>query len=220
MSWNEILDNASLMRFSGIEIYNVFKTPEFVAKGGPFHKYSLTASLRDLREKKLAIPCFDSSLDLSEDSAEMIDEMTALIGIAADMRSPYVCAFAKKGTVEQVKQNLTRLIPVAEAKGITILIKTSGIYADTALLRDLLDFFACDQIAVIWDVHHPYRDKGETPAQTITNLGAYVKHVHLRDSDDANRYNIIGEGNFPIADVMKALSSVDYDGFISLEWKP
>ena len=72
---------------------------------------------------------------------------------------------------------------MAEAKGITILIKTSGIYADTALLRDLLDFFACDQIAVIWDVHHPYRDKGETPAQTITNLGAYVKHVHLRDSD-------------------------------------
>ena len=220
MSWAEILDNASEMRFSGVEIYNVFKTPEFVAKGGPFHKYSLMASLRDLRDRRLTIPCFDSSLDLSEDNAAAMDEMRSLMSLAADMRCPYVCAFAKKGTVEQVKQNLTKLIPVAEEKGITILIKTSGIYADTALLRDLLDFFACDQIAVIWDVHHPFRDKGETPSQTITNLGAYVKHVHLRDSDDANRYNIIGEGNFPIADVMKALSSVDYDGFISLEWKP
>ena len=72
MSWSDILNNASEMRFSGIEIYNVFKTPEFVAKGGPFNKYSLMASLRDLREHKLAIPCFDSSLDLSEDNPAMI----------------------------------------------------------------------------------------------------------------------------------------------------
>ena len=74
MSWAEILDNASEMRFSGVEIYNVFKTPEFVAKGGPFHKYSLMASLRDLRERRLTIPCFDSSLDLSEDNAAAMDE--------------------------------------------------------------------------------------------------------------------------------------------------
>ena len=73
---------------------------------------------------------------------------------------------------------------------------------------------------MLWDVHHPYRDCGETPAQTITNLGAYIKHVHLRDSNDAGDYELIGEGTFPVADVMRALSSVDYDGFISLEWKP
>lgn len=220
MSWSEILDNASEMHFAGVEIYNLFKTPEFVAKGGPFHKYSLMATLRELREKNLSIPCFDTSADLSIEKPEMLSELESLIGIASDMHCPYVCAFAKDGDVETVKKNLSTLIPVAEEKNVTILIKTSGIYADTALLRDLLNFFACDQVAVIWDVHHPYRDKGETPSQTITNLGAYIKHVHLRDSDDANTYNIIGEGNFPIANVMKALSSVDYDGFISLEWKP
>ena len=220
MSWSDILDSACEMHFSGIEIYNVFKTPEFVAKGGPFHKYSLMASLRELNEKNLSIPCFDSSLDLSEDNPDMIAEMQSMIGIASDMHCQYVCAFAKNGTVDTVKKNLAVLIPLAESKNVTILIKTSGIYSDTTLLRDLMNFFACDQLAVIWDVHHPYRDKGETPSQTITNLGAYIKHVHLRDSDDANTYNIIGEGNFPIADVMRALSSVDYDGFISLEWKP
>ncbi len=220
MSWSDILDNACEMHFSGIEIYNIFKAPEFVSKGGPFHKYSLMASFRDLSERNLTIPCFDSSLDLSEDNPEMIAEMQGMIGIASDMHCQYVCAFAKNGTVDMVKKNLAVLIPFAESKNVTILIKTSGIYSDTALLRDLMNFFACDQLAVIWDVHHPYRDKGETPTQTITNLGAYIKHVHLRDSDDANTYNIIGEGNFPIVDVMRALSSVDYDGFISLEWKP
>ena len=33
-------------------------------------------------------------------------------------------------------------------------------------------------------------------------------------------YDIIGEGSLPIQDMIRALSSIDYDGFISLEWKP
>ena len=73
---------------------------------------------------------------------------------------------------------------------------------------------------MLWDVHHPYRDKGESPAESIKNLGAYVKHVHLRDSNDADTYNLIGEGTFPVKEVMDALRSIDYDNFISLEWKP
>ena len=101
----------------------------------------------------------------------------------------------------------------------TILIKTSGIYADTARLRALMDGFACDQLAALWDMHHPYRDYNESADTTIKNLGAYVKHVHLRDSDDKDTYNLIGEGTLPVADMMRALSSIDYDGYISLEWK-
>ena len=220
LSWSEILDTAAEMKFAGVEIYNVFKTPGLIEKGGPFHKLNVMPTTRDLRNRRISIPCFDSSYDLSLDSAEMLDDMRSLIALASDMRSPYVCAFASKDEPETISRNLSELIPYAREREVTILIKTSGIYADTALLRDLLNAFACDQLAVVWDVHHPYRDHGESPARSIDNLGAYVKHVHLRDSDDAETYNLIGEGNFPIAEVMDALSSIDYDGFISLEWKP
>ena len=44
--------------------------------------------------------------------------------------------------------------------------------------------------------------------------------MHLRDSNDQNTYNLIGEGNMPVRSMMNALSSINYDGFISLEWKP
>ncbi len=98
--------------------------------------------------------------------------------------------------------------------------KTSGIYADTSRLRSLLDGFACDSFAALWDMHHTYRTAKETADATIKNLGAYVRHVHLRDSDDDNAYNLIGEGTLPVDEMMRALSSIDYDGFISLEWKP
>ena len=83
-----------------------------------------------------------------------------------------------------------------------------------------MDDFASDYLAALWDVHHPYRDCGEDPDTTIRNLGAYVRHVHLRDSDDSGAYDIIGEGTLPVREMIRALSSIDYDGFISLEWKP
>ena len=220
MRWEEMLTAAREMGFAGIEMYNVFKTPELTGKGGPLHKYSVASTVRELREKQLRIPCFDSSYDLSEADDAMLQAIGELIALSGDMRVPYVCAFAKQNEPARVTAALEKLIPVAEERGVTILLKTSGMFSDTARLRDLLNHFACDQLAVIWDVHHPYRDCGETPAQTITNLGAYIKHVHLRDSGDAGEYELIGEGTFPVADVMRALSSVDYDGFISLEWKP
>ncbi|MBR3641515.1 MAG: AMP-binding protein [Oscillibacter sp.] len=220
MQWVEMLDAAREMGFAGIEIYNLFKTPELYGKGGPLHKYSIASTVRELREKGLCIPCFDTSYDLSVADEEMLGAIRDLIALSSDMRVPYVCAFAKSGDMERVTAALEALIPDAEAKGVTILIKTSGMFSDTARLRDLLNRFACDQLAVLWDVHHPYRDCGESPAQTITNLGAYVKHVHLRDSNAEGGYELIGEGTFPVDEVMRALSSVDYDGFISLEWKP
>jgi len=216
-SWDEWVDTATDMRFGGIELYNVQKNASLFDKGGPLHRYSISATVRTLNEKKLSIPCLDSSCDLSEGATE---EISSLIDIAADLRVPCVCAFASQDKEEVIRENIEQLLVHAAAKKVTLLIKTSALYADTGRLRELMNHFACDELAVLWDVHHTCRDNGESPDATIKNLGAYVKHVHLRDSDDDLSYNLIGEGTLPIAGVMQALASINYDGFISLEWKP
>ena len=220
LSWNELVRSAGEMRFRGIELYNIFKVPEWTDKTGPFHKYTVSSTVRSLREAGLRIPCIDTSCDLSDGRDDTIDHVTQMLALAAELRCPYVAAWAKADDEPAVHAALRRLLPEAERLGVTLLIKTTGIYADTARLRELMNTFARDELAVLWDAHHPFRDKGERPADSITNLGAYVKHVHLRDSDDDGTYNLIGEGTFPVADFMRALGSVDYDGFISLEWKP
>lgn len=220
LTWDNFVAKAGEMNFQGIEVYNALQNSEWTSTSGVFGKYLVLRTYRELREKGLSIPCFDSSNDISQDDGAMIGEMEKLILLASDMRAPYVSVYARENNPETIRKNLSLLVGKAASAGVTILIRTSGIYADTALLRDLLNAFACDQLAVEWDVHHPYRDNGESPAKSITNLGAYVKHVHLRDSDDSGNFNLIGEGNFPIIEVMDALHSIDYDGFISLEWKP
>jgi len=219
LSWEELLDSALDMKFSGIEVYNLFKFPELTGRGGPFHVHTVAATVRSLRDKKLAIPCLDTSLDLSE-CAETADVLANMMGIARDARIPYVVGWASSSNEDMIRANLEKLLPLAEENGVCLLIKTSGIYADTAKLRSLLESYASDWLGALWDMHHPYRDFGESADATIKNLGTYVRHVHLRDSDDKDTYNLIGEGNLPVADMMRALSSINYDGFISLEWKP
>ncbi|MBE6037162.1 MAG: AMP-dependent synthetase [Clostridiales bacterium] len=219
LTWDEMLDTALDMGFSGIEVYNLAKFEALWGKGGPFHPYRAAATARNLREKKLTIPCFDTSCDLATDPAAE-ETLKRLIETARTAQVEYVVACALQEEEDRVLESLQRLVPLAEKAGVGLLLKTSGIYADTDRLRAMLDRFASDYLGALWDVHHPYRDFGESGDATIKNLGAYVRHVHLRDSDDGGNYQLIGEGTMPIAEVMQALSSVNYDGFISLEWKP
>ena len=219
LSWEEMMQTALEMGFTGIEVYNLPKFDPMLDRSGPFHKYQAAATVRQLREKKLSIPCFDTSYDLSED-ADCVSYLQSLLEVAHNTQVPYVAACALTDNEEQVVKNLNALLPIAEKRNVTILLKTSGIYADTGRLRNLLNTFASDNMGALWDVHHTYRDFGESGDTTIKNLGSYVCHVHLRDSDDSGAYQVIGEGTMPIDDVMRALSSVNYDGFLSLEWKP
>ncbi len=219
LSFDEMLQTATDMGFSGVEVYNLPSFESLTDRGGPFHKYNTAATVRKLRECGLTIPCFDSSCDISL-GLSTVKTAKSLIEIAQNTRVPYVVVCALGDSEANVYDVLSELLPEAERADVTILVKTSGIYADTSRLRSMLDRFASDNLAVLWDIHHPYRDNGESCDDTIKNLGAYVRHVHMRDSDEAGTYQLIGEGTMPIDDVMRALSSVNYDNFISLEWKP
>ena len=222
LSWDTWLDTALEMKFTGIEVYDLFKFPALTDRGGPFHPHRMAATLRQLRDKKLAIPCLDTSLDLTE-SEENADILSRMLVHARDARVPYVVCWASHGDEASEKalfDRIAALLPRAEELEVGILLKTSGIFADTARLRRFLEHYASDWLGALWDMHHPYRDFGESADTTIKNLGTYVRHVHLRDSDADGSYSLIGEGTLPVTDMMRALSSINYDGFISLEWKP
>ena len=68
LGWEDMIATALDMGFSGIEVYNLPKFRNLQDKGSPFHKYNTAATARQLKEKKLSIPCFDTPCDLSADS--------------------------------------------------------------------------------------------------------------------------------------------------------
>ena len=219
LPWEDQVRDAEEYHFQGIELYNLSRTPALTDRSGPFHLYHINETLRGLREKNLRIACLDTPVDLSDGDVDP-EEIRQLLNSAAALRCPYVAVCALKDDEEQIHRNLDSILPMLDGQEVCLLIRTTGIYADTERLRALLDVYARDELGTLWDIHHPYRDHHETPDNTIRNLGAYVHHVHLRDSDDNGEYSLIGEGTLPLKDIMRALSSIDYSGFVSMEWKP
>ncbi|MEE0840773.1 MAG: AMP-binding protein [Acutalibacteraceae bacterium] len=229
ISFDEFCDIAKELKFEGIELHNIYN-PLFTDKEGAFHDYSAPKTLRKLFEKQLSIPCIDTICNIADitEKEKSIDEINKCISIASNLHIPYIRLHA--GVSEETEKAVDNVVYIveetlqkAEEKGIALLLETSGIFSNTSLLRDVLERFASDSLAALLDVYSAYFVGKEDAEQIIKNLGAYVKHVHIRDAqsiDGKYEYCLIGEGELPIDDMMLALRSVNYDGYFSLIWDP
>ena len=220
---------AEELHFEGIELHNIHNRL-FTDKDGAFHDYAAAATRRRLFEKKLTIPCIDAIGDIADKTVAdaVATEIEKCLEIAENLRIPAVRLRAEATenmgeAIENTAVLLTRVLPKAEQKNIVLLVETAGLFVKTAALRDLLDRFACDSVAALWNFSAAYFGGGEKAEDVIKNLGAYVRHVHFTDAALVNgnmEYRLAGEGELPIAEMMLALRSVNYDGFISLVWDP
>lgn len=227
--WTDIYSMAKDIGFNGIEIRGLGKDI-FAVAAKPFTEAQLPLTAKKLSELRLEIPCLSSGccLKFADKKEENHIEILQYIELAAKLKTPYIRILADldpqaDGEVddEVVLTALKRLIPIAEAKGVTLLVETNGVYADTKRLCNLLNHAESDAVGALWDLHHPYRYAGESAGQTVQNLGVYIKYVHVKDSvmeDGKICYRMMGEGDMPIDDFMNALSSINYDGYVSLEW--
>ena len=228
-SFRHFCDTAAELGFAGIELYDLH-ADNFADKYSPANPVMAAAIRRDLMERKLSLPCLDCVGNPADPTAQeaVSQEISECIRTAANLNIPYVRLRAaqvagKAADDAAVISCLTRALPEAERAGVVLLLETAGIYADTARLRDILNHFACDFLAALWDLNHPYRENGESPEATIQNLGAYTKHVHIKDSelvDGRVEYCLVGEGSLPLDEMIQALRSINYSGFLSLEWDP
>lgn len=138
---------------------------------------------------------------------------------------PYVVVHTGTSDSAAAGEGLARLKPLAEKAGVVLLVETSGGMADTRKLVDLLDSFASDSLGACWNMLDTWFEGKESAQDTITNLGAYVRHVRLTDASPEEgtpyaSYELLGEGKLPLQEMIDALRSVNYDGFVSLRWDP
>ncbi|HCG35250.1 MAG TPA: AMP-dependent synthetase [Clostridiales bacterium] len=221
-SWQDVYVMAKDLGFDGIEIRgtgsNLFEE---------IHPAEIAENLSRLR---LEIPCLSSGCCLrdGDKEEENIAELTSYIETAALLSTPYIRVLgdldaAPEGEADDavIIRQLSRLAPIAEKAGVTLLVETNGVYANTARLHSVLDSVHSDAVAALWDLHHPYRYFHESAESTVQNLGAYIKHVHVKDSiveEGKVVYRMMGDGDLPVDNMMMALRSINYEGYISLEW--
>ena len=226
-SWEDFRRMALEYGFSGIEIHNI-RDGGLAGESGPVGRSAARATSRGLFEEGLSIPCIDALCDLGDptDPEASIREVRDCIQAAARVGVPYIRVRATEEapeTADTVASALAVLAPEAEERRVTLLLESRGPFARSEALRDMLNRFASDGLAALWDVNSTIRLAGEDPDTTVQNLGAYIRHVHLRDSRPEGEgwtYCLMGEGTLPMGDVMAALRSIGYKGFLALEWDP
>ena len=228
--WTDIYTLAKDCGFHGIEMRGL-GGDIFSVHASPFRPENLARTKAELKRLKLEICCLSSgcALKFADRHNESIEELKEYIALASALETPYIRVLgdltAEPGEDfpdEYVIEPMKILAPIAEEAGVTLLIETNGVYSDTARLADVLAQIGSDSVAALWDWNHPYRYNGESPETTIKNLGAFIKHCHIKDSVVENGqvvYKLVGEGDLPkMEEYMKALRSLNYEGYISLEW--
>ena len=217
------------LRGLGHEI-DVTRLPEFTT--------ALDQTLARLAEAGIELPCFATSVTLLSPSAqrwqEMLDEAHRYAQLAARSRTPFIRIFGgelPKGAdraeaLPVLSRHLRQIVKICKAQGAQPLLETHDAWATTAAVRELLHEFDPDDAAVLWDVEHTSR-AGETPGDVVETLRPYLRHVHLKDSVQVGGKNVpklLGEGDLPVGDALRALRAIGYDRWVCLEtekrWHP
>ncbi len=227
--WMDIYAMAKDFHFDGIEIRGLGQNI-MATTASPFTERQIDKTKAKLTSLHLEIPCLSSGccLKYPEKRGEVLSEIRQYVDLAAKLNTPYIRILgdqdpAPAGEVddEYVAGLLSELADIAEPAGVTLLVETNGVYADTKRLAKLLDMVARPSVAALWDMHHPYRHLGESPRETVRNLGSRIRYTHTKDSvvkDGKVLYRMMGEGDLPVYDMLDALKDIGYDGYVSLEW--
>ena len=228
-TWSEIYSMAFDLGYSGIEIRGLGE--EIMAsRAGPFLPGEINNTVKELQRLKLTIPCFSSNCVLSAPGgAEAArSEIGEYIELASQVGAEYIRVLADAHPAPEsevddsaVASILKELATAAEAKNVTLLVETNGVYADTKRLAGLLKEISRSNVRALWDIHHPFRFFGERPEDTWMNLGELIRYIHVKDSVvDMGKvsYRLPGNGDLPLQEVFSLLREKGYDGYISLEW--
>ncbi len=165
-----------------------------------------------------------------KERAEQERTLGEFIDLARELGVPMVRIFGGRisdgddeaGAVDHVVESLSRCAPAAERAGITIALETHDDFSRSAVVAAALARVKSSSVGALWDTHHPYR-MGENLAEVWANLANRLVHVHLKDAqrrpDGGWNLVLLGKGEVPCREILRALVLRGYRGYVVAEWE-
>jgi len=193
------------------------------------------ATARRVAEAHLEVTGFSSGARLYNpdpaDAEAALEEVRQYARLCRIFSAPIIRVFGGRhqGTawnevLAAAAETLRKMAEIA-GEGITIAVETHDDFTESSKVAEVIARTNAPNVGVLWDLHHPYRVAGESPQQTYDNIGRYTVATHLKDSrttgtgEDDYEYVLAGEGDVPLAEMVRLLKAGGYDGAITLEWE-
>jgi sugar phosphate isomerase/epimerase len=209
--------------FRGIrEEIDITKLPEFNEK--------LDETLALLEASELAMPCLNTSVVLVSPAdrwQQMLDEAQRYVILATKTTTQFFRVFgggvpkemSRDEARSMAQRHLRQLVKLCHGKGCRPILETHDDWTTAQQVLELIHEFSPDEVGVLWDIEHTHRH-GEPAVDTVTQLRRYIAHAHVKDSirvDGKNLQKLLGDGDIPLGDAVRALREIGYDGWYSLE---
>lgn len=192
---------------------------------------ALEETLTKLRENHIVLPCFNSSVTLITPAParwqQMLDEAQRTAELARKTGTKMMRVFgggipkemSREEAINLGVRHLRQLVKICKASGMRPVVETHDDWRNSQNILELVHEFSPEEVGILWDIEHTIR-VGETPGDTAQSLKRYLQHVHVKDAklSKQERMNyLLGEGELPIRDCVKALDGIGYSGWFSLE---
>ena len=125
---------------------------------------------------------------------------------------------------QRASEAISQLVPVAEKLGVAIAVENvwNKFLLSPLEMREFVDNFNSSQVGVYFDVGNVLLTG--YPDQWIHILGSRIKRVHIKDFKSsvgtADGFVDLLEGDVDFEAVKKALSEINYDGYVTAEMIP
>jgi sugar phosphate isomerase/epimerase len=228
--WLKILDFAQQNGFAAVELRGMQGTMDLPSRP-EFGATRLEQSKKEIADRGLRISCVSSSANLhtaGQEHEQQLADARRFIDLASQLAAPYVRVFGNKligprtPVLEHIATSLRELGDYAGSKNVTVLLESHGDFTDAPTLREILEKAGSSHVGLLWDAHNTFVDGKEDPAVSVSQLGKYVRHTHLKDSrmeGGEAHYVLTGRGGVPVKRQVELLVAAGYAGYYSFEWE-
>ncbi|MGC4044016.1 MAG: sugar phosphate isomerase/epimerase family protein [Armatimonas sp.] len=213
--FDEILSAAAASGYAGLELRGYLAEMD-LTRATPYLPENLSETRQKLADAGVSVCCIGSSGIVGQGN---LDHVKGHAALAHELGAPYVRIFGgKPESLTVAVENLRAMADAAQAEGVALVLETHDDFSTGATVGKLLSEAAHPAVFSLWDLHHPLR-QGESPEETLAALGAWLRHVHVKDGIAGQGYTLLGEGDVPVAAMLSLLQAHGYDGYVSVEWE-
>ena len=213
-SFLELCNKTAEYGFAGFEIFDA-ATLKASHEDSIFRSAMRAGAKRKLVNRHIGIATLKYPYAINAETVS--DDIAAYVETAATVGAPSVTVRLETCSDDALKAVLTPAVKKAETLGVLILIETVGEYAHTEKVLDVINLFETAAIGVAWNIRATFFEGKETADNTIQTLGAYISFARIGDRKD-DRDVLLGDGELPVSDFINALKSLNFDGFICVDW--
>jgi sugar phosphate isomerase/epimerase len=143
--------------------------------------------------------------------------------ISLEPGGPVPAGMSRRDALHLYKEGLERVLPLAAECGVDLLVEPEPhlLIERPEQFEELLGILKHPRLGLNFDVGH-FFCVGVDPAAAVRRLARHIRHVHLEDIAPSreHRHLVPGHGAIAFEPVLRALSDVGYDGWITVELYP